>query len=32
MTQHKIEEICNVDNTKSLELKVLLEEPSVIFI
>jgi hypothetical protein len=28
MTQHRINEICNVNNTKSLELEVLLEEPS----
>jgi hypothetical protein len=32
MTQHKIEEICNVNNTMSLKLEVLLEEPSAIFV
>ncbi len=32
MTQHKIEEIYSVDNTKSFELEVLLEELSVIFV
>jgi hypothetical protein len=29
-TQHKIEEICNVDNIRSLEEFVLLEKPSAI--
>jgi hypothetical protein len=31
MIQHKAENIYNVDNTRSLELKVLLKKPSAIF-
>ncbi len=31
MTQHKIEEVCNVDNTKSLDLKLSLEKPIATF-
>ncbi len=32
MTQHMTNFFCNVDNTKSLELEVLLEEPNAIFV
>jgi hypothetical protein len=32
MTQHKTKEIWNADNTKSLELEVLLKEPNAIFV
>ncbi len=31
MIQHRTKEIYNVDNTKSLELEVLLEEPNAMF-
>ncbi len=31
MTQHRIKEVCNVDNTKSLDLKLSLEKPIATF-
>ncbi len=32
MTQHRIEEVCNVDNTRSLDLELSLEQRNATFI